>query len=101
MFEVDMTRPAPKPEYDLAYRRILLQLRDNAALVANWVETLEKAPSRLANNWKLMGARAHPDLVAVKRLWDRDANFQTYLKDKLSAHYRPKYIEGLVKLFLA
>lgn len=101
MFEVDMTRPAPKPEYDLAYRRILVHLRDNSTLIANWVETLEKAPERLANNWKLMGARAHPDLKAVKRLWDGDSDFQAYLKIKLSAHYRPKYLEGLIKLFLA
>lgn len=101
MFELDLTEKPVPFQYENAYRRILAQLRDNAALVSNWVETLEKAPQRLQGNWKLMGAKAHPDLQSVKRLWDKDADFQTYLKSKLALHYRPKFIEGLIKLFLS
>lgn len=87
----------PDPVHEAAYARIRRVIAANKPFLDK-LAAFE--PARLAGNWKVTLIQRHRDVIALRALWAKSAEFRAYLREKLSYHYGKAYTEKLVAMFL-
>ncbi len=95
-YRLDLT--GPDPTHEAAYARVRRTIAANKA----FLDKLTAAkPQELSGNWKVGLIRQNADVVALRALWRKDAEFKAYLRGKLSDTYGKAYTEKLILIFLS